>query len=415
MAKWVNGFEPGLIIERIKASMSANNQGRVGFDAFPHQENLAALRSMIDMDRTIVRADQASILRRAVSLAAERRLDSEEVLGQVGKLEQQHLALPTRRFRLVSQISTKIALPPVTRSLAGTRIVVGWRLDKATMDARLKEVQPVRASIVGGGPKSYSYVSTTLSARTSLEAFSNGIDALDLLRARWNYFLNRGANIRITWGKRGPANSIVLGPIHTLHRLNGQIERPGLWQDHAYQWERHPWGSVSILTEMLNYESKLRARVRKSAYVEEINSAIVRYGRALDSADWNYAFLQLWSVIEMLTATGINESHQQTAKRATFVFQDSDHARQFLLHLRSTRNRAIHQGGDPDDAETVMFQAKRAVEGLLMFHVRFSGVFESMREAAEMLELPTSISTIEGRVEKLRRAQKFLSVSTSRR
>jgi hypothetical protein len=411
VAKWLQEFDPRLIVERLDASRTVHPNGRVSFEAFAHQENMAVLRTMIEMDARIVPIDRSAIVGRAVTKAAASKLNPQRVLLQIRQLEQEHLSLPTQRYRLVSEISTSRSLAPIQRTIGSARIIVGWRIDKRTLDARLEEVRPGRSEIPGGGPKRYAWVSTSLDARTHAEAYTFAIDRLDLLRARWNLFLNKQWKLRSTFGRRSAVNPIVLGPVHTLHQLSGESAGKGWWQDYGYREEKLAWSGATKLQEMLQYESVLRTDIRRICYSETIDAALLRYVRALDLVDWSQAFLQLWSVIEMLTGAGVNASHRQTAKRATFPFQDSDHAFQSLLHLRENRNRSVHHGAESSDAETLMYQAKRTIEGLLWFHLRFAGKLKSMDEAASMLDSPSSLPRVKDEIRRLRRVMRYLGGS----
>lgn len=84
-------------------------------------------------------------------------------------------------------------------------------------------------TVVGGLPSFYEPVSVLVSARTTNEAGALALDQLDLVRGIWNFRKNRGTWIRKSSGTRSPVNSIILGPIHTLHTPSGALATESWW------------------------------------------------------------------------------------------------------------------------------------------------------------------------------------------
>jgi hypothetical protein len=137
-------------------------------------------------------------------------------------------------------------------------------------------------------------------------------------------------------------------------------------------------------------ERDVRASLARSAYRESLEDALRRYTRALDLFQWEVAFLGLWGLLETLTGTKPHDSHDLTMRRASFLYPDPEREVHFqtLTHLRHYRNRSVHGGESSATIEAYLYQLKRYVEQLLLFHLTNSYGFGSVEQAGEFLGLP---------------------------
>ncbi len=159
-------------------------------------------------------------------------------------------------------------------------------------------------------------------------------------------------------------------------------------------------------TKAKKYEGDVRLWLARSAYAARLEDALRRYTRALDSFDWEASFLRLWGLLETLTGTQPHESHDLTVKRATFLYEDPErefHV-QVLNHLRHYRNRNVHGGESSETIEAYLYQLKRYVEDLLLFHLDPPSYcrFESIAQAAAFLNLPPGPADLRRRVGEFR-------------
>ena len=77
-------------------------------------------------------------------------------------------------------------------------------------------------------------------------------------------------------------------------------------------------------------------------------------------------------------------------RRASFLYADPErevHV-QTLNHLRHYRNRSVHGGESSATIEAYLYQLKRYVEQLFLFHLTNSYGFRSFERAAAFLSLP---------------------------
>ena len=154
-------------------------------------------------------------------------------------------------------------------------------------------------------------------------------------------------------------------------------------------------------------EVDVRLCLARSVYTTRLEDALRRYTRALDSFDWDASFLRLWGLLETLTGTQPHESHDLTVKRATFLYEDPErefHV-QVLNHLRHYRNRSVHGGESSETIEAYLYQLKRYVEDLLLFHLAPPSYcrFKSIAQAAAFLNLPPDPADLRRRVGELHR------------
>jgi len=136
----------------------------------------------------------------------------------------------------------------------------------------------------------------------------------------------------------------------------------------------------------------MRKYLSKSHYREDLEDAIRRYTRVLDSREWNSAFVQIWSLLEYLTATS-EDPNKVTLKRALSLSHKDEREfhRQVLKHLMTYRNRTVHAGYTSEAIETHLYQLKRYVERVLLFHIYSAPDFASIGKAAEFMHLPPEL------------------------
>ena len=155
------------------------------------------------------------------------------------------------------------------------------------------------------------------------------------------------------------------------------------------------------------FAKNLRTRLSNLPYREDIESALIRYVRALDSADLNDAFLRLWSLLEYLTDS-TNDPYKVATRRAAFMFADRDSSHLVLSNLTNHRNRFVHVGSETEDIESLVFQLKRYVDALLLFHLGNRFGFASRTEASLFMDLPPNKDELDLRIRRLQQARRFI-------
>ena len=409
MPSWVKDYKPELIAQRMEKTKTISGEGKVSFSGFVHSEHLVLLNSMVELDREVPEVEKRRIISQATFKAGEKgEITSKSILREIGKLEREYLITEKKKYRLVTDISVSRLCQFPKVFFGGSFIVVHARLNKTSQNSRAKLINEAKYSISGDLPSNYAAVSVSVTARSTAEAADKALNRLDFVRGIWNFWKNRGYDFRRSTGKRSPVNSILLGPIHTLHKPDGKLASESWWYEPQYQGPVNLYNKKTKIENMFKFLASFRSHLGKSNYGSDIMQAVVRYVRALDSRDWDVSFLRLWSVLEFLTGT-LMDSYKVTIRRASYMFSDKEFAFQVLSHLRDYRNKSVHTGSESSDIESLMYQVKRYVEVLIEFHVSNKFRFSSIAAAAEFMNLPTDKGLIDRKIRKLRYAKEFMS------
>jgi hypothetical protein len=254
----------------------------------------------------------------------------------------------------------------------------------------------------------YSAVRVSARARSVEQAAESTLDALDLLRGIWNLYFNRGVPWRSSYGRRQPINTIVLGPIHSLHEPSGKLATDRFWWSADYAGPRKPIRLAPELERLRNFERLIRRYLSKSSYREDIEASIRRYTRTLDSPHWNAAFVQLWGLLEHLTDTS-NMGYENTIRRALFLYHkdERNYNRQILRHLRHYRNRVVHSGYETDEIELLLYQLKRFVERVLLYHIFATPSFSRREDTAQFMQLPADLPELQRQIRMMQLALRY--------
>lgn len=409
MATWNPAFEPSVLTERINKTISLSRDGKASFSGFAHREHASILASMLRLNAEIPENEVGALLNRACFAAAVAgKVTPESLLAQVDSLERSYLSSPKTRFRLITSISADFASFPVVVRSGTAELRFGLQLSRLAERARAEVIESAKNSIYGSLPSFYSPVQALVSARNPDEAATQALDQIDIFRAVWNLWKNRSHSIRISSGRRAPVNAFILGPLHTLHTMSGQLATEGWWFEPTYLGPVSTWKESLLQSKLLEYTKNIRAQLRRLPYRQFMEAVLIRYARALDSREWNSCFLELWSILEALTGTTSNESHKVTVRRSAFLFKNPDYAALVLNHLRTYRNSAVHGGKEGQNVEPIMYQAKNFVEALLHFHLAKAGQFASVAEVAAFLDLPPGLPEIDRQIARLKEVRKYL-------
>jgi hypothetical protein len=336
-----------------------------------------------------------------------RPISADSLLKQCSKLEQEYLALPAMPFRLLTEISIRWTIEVPRTTVGQTTVTFNPRTVRGFAE-RSRLFNDSRGNVGFALPDHYKRVSALVSARTPYEAAEKALNGIDLVRASWNLALNRGKAWRHSGGRPPPVNDIRLSPFHTVHDSAGALATETYWYDPGFAKPADLFSDKSRFSRLQEFALNLRTRLTQLPYRQDIESALLRYVRALDSADLNDAFLRLWSLLEYLTDSG-HDPYKVATRRAAFMFQDRERAHLVLTHLTQHRNRFVHAGSDSDEIESLVFLLKRHVDSLLLFHLGNSFGFTTRAEAARFMDLPPNRDEIDLRINRLRSARKFVS------
>lgn len=417
--EWVGKFDIGLLLKVIKERTKKNKAtGEVSFDSMDGKfaDALAVLESSVTFNKAIPESIYRRLTFQAVSdTARSNSFTVPSFENQLDRQERAYLQTPPKRYVLTTSLSTRNLSDYLSHTeISNVRITFGERLPKRFHNEHDRMRQYGSNILFGDLPKytgmikRYTFARASVSAKSDIEAVESALDGLNLLRGIWNFSLNFPLAWRLSAGQRKPVNKIVLGPIHSLHKPSGELAVDYNWYEPDYVGPLETVRLEQRFDGMRSFERGVRKYLARSRYMTDLEESIRRYGRILDSRDWNNAFVQLWGLLEHLTNTTRSEN-RVTCKRAKFLFPKDERNlhKEVLDHLAHHRNRAVHAGYFSEDAETLLYQLKRYVERVLRFHL-FAGLdFRSRKEAADFLHLPPDLDELQKRMRLTRRAMRF--------
>lgn len=112
---------------------------------------------------------------------------------------------------------------------------------------------------------------------------------------------------------------------------------------------RYEWATAQPRPDFRHARDTLRVLTRPPHDVRErLESALLRYGGALDAQEWRQSYLALWQVLEILTLQSAQQiSMKDVAKKVALLLGRQSLDRDLLDALSSTRNRLVHAGEFP--------------------------------------------------------------------
>ena len=404
--KWKNGFNPDVILGKLKAIRTLDGEN-VSFSGFEYNEYIQVLKSMIDVDEGISQEIAHGIIVKGFHEAAKKQeLTKNNVISAVKKAVREHLGKPNEPYWLLTTLNINISNDLPRYSINGCTIRFYKQIPKKYRKARNDVLSEVSSWLIDRDESFSYYVVAHVSDKTAHEAVEKMLDAIDLLRGIWNLHINKSMVLSFG-GRKKPINQITLGALHTLHGKNGEKVNETFWYEPEH-YEGHSKVDFSKNSyKTLEFTKNVRKALRKNSYGKDVESAIIRYVRALDSQDYNAVFIKLWSVLESLTYT-LKDSYDKTIKRTAFLYADREYNRQVLEHLRQYRNRSVHLGAGENDIDTHVYQLKSYVEQLLRFHIANHFKFESMEETAKFMDLQPDKEVLMKKIELCRAGIKFM-------
>jgi hypothetical protein len=256
-------------------------------------------------------------------------------------------------------------------------------------------------------PESYTKVQVRVTSGAAGEAAITALRSLDLIRGIMCLFTN--AQMAMSFGStRTPINTVMLGGAHTLHLETGKSAVDTFWYEPDFQVK----SPCDIQNDNINVFAKnIRWCIKKikySNYRDSLIDAIIRYVRAFDEKDSNTTVLHAWAAMESLLCPSSNNM-DKAIQRCSFLFEDREHAKQILEHLREYRNGHVHAGEGISDPKVHCYQMQFHFREVILFHLRNSDYFKDLDEANLFLDLPSDRDLLMRRIQMHKKAVKFCS------
>lgn len=401
-----NNVIPDLLVKRLNSLRIVKDE-KVSFSAFGLQEIVPILATKLSFNNTIPEESKAPIVRETIFAAAKNTITVESLLENFKNSEKKYLSQKPQRFYLLTTISFNNSITIPKFIINKSHIIFKSQFKDIEQEERSQFISLLEEWLFREFPKSHLAVRVSTSGKNHFEAVNKALDNLDLLRAIFNFALrvNYSISLAIT-GLNKPINKIILGPLHTLHNLNGSSFDKRYWYDAYYNEKATVFNAGDKIPNLLKFTESFRKKLNKLPYKEILTAALLRYVRALDFSDYEIAFVKLWGVLELLTGTS-RESNELTVKRASFLLSESEYHRYALDHLRIVRNENIHRGKNIQEQEACTYQLKRYVQELLIYHILNVNQFDKFEHSIEFLDYPAEIEKLKFKRNNLDKAITF--------
>jgi len=397
--KWKNGAHPSMVVEKIQEIKEIGGDGKVRFKGFIHEEYRSILFAITEFPDDLPEIEKRRIISQGLfSAAGKGTLTKNTLISEFNQLLSLYYRKKQKRFALYTSLSVMNLNNEVREYFGRDQLIIDNKPHPKFQTESRKITDRAVRMMFAEIPKFYKRVRVHVTARTESEAADLALNHLDLIRGIWNLRLNFAQPMRLSFGgKTKPVNRIITGPIHTLHYPNGKIAAEDRW-----------WYEPTFLEgikrldfdkhhdDLISFTKSVRDNLEESPYSEELKDALRRYCRALDERNLNNAFLRLWSVLELLTATG-NQRYDVTIKRASYIFEEREYYRHLLDQLREYRNSTVHDDAQTQEIETYLYQLKNFVDELFRFHLFNNFGFETIEDAGTFLSLPIDSDALKKR------------------
>ena len=405
---WKLGFNPAIFTQKLEKAKILDEAGKLSFEAFEYVLNSIPIQNMIDCGIDFSEEDKKRIINEAIATVGKKGVITPPKLLRTIKTQIRNFQnLPEKKYCFITTMTSGMVSNFKTVRYLGGTLSFNTRL-KGRFDTNYNKICKDYRHLARGKPSDYpTFTKITIRSKTISDAFNKSFVLLNNVRGIWNFSYNRRYSLAISSGARKPINKITLGPIASLHYPDGSLATPSCMYNHDYISAGHRFKPSDI--EMMNkFFLIIKKYLNKSNYKNEILNAINRYTTALDNVNYENAFLKLWGVLECLTNT-LHDNYKVTIRRASFLYSEREYFRQILNHLREYRNQSVHLDIENLNVENDLYLLKNTVESLIWFHLSNSFKFNSLKQAAEFMDLPSDISQIRSRKKMLVYAEKFLT------
>lgn len=389
---WQKDKNPNLITERLESIKKEGKDGKYNFTGFDFTIYSTLLYNILCFPPEVSEIDARELITKSIFATVKKKdVTPKNLLFEINRNYENFLSLPQNRYVLVSSISISKFTKFNRIHIGNDRIIFENYLSKKfDTISREKTIEKAINLTCSKFPTDYSYVRIFVSSRSKNDAGIKALNNINFIRGIWNWILNGSPSFRKTFiGDPKPVNRIVLGPIHTLHNYDGkQMDGDEWWYEPNYLGPIKPFKpDEGLLQKLQDSQIRIRRKIKKLKYADDLRDALIRYSIALDDRDMFSAYLQLWGVLEFLTGSS---KYNNLEKRVSSLYKSRDYHRQVLKILKEFRNSYVHAGKESNEIESYLFHLKNYVNLIIHFHITNTFHFDSINDFAEFLDLPSS-------------------------
>lgn len=396
-------YDIGELARRIQAVRS-NEQGQpISFRGFEIDDIQSVLETCIDFNPAIPDTDREGVVWQGIMHAAEHAdIDAARLQEGLQTAERSYLRQPLKVFVVASSLTIDYFEAFRKTRIDGIDITFSRTLPRRFKREAIQDDLEQATGIER--PHRLTVIRIRVRARTDGAAVNQALDTADYLRGIWNFWINSRTRMRHRIGSPKPVNKILWGPVHSLHTSEGALATETFWVEPKHQQFDDLYRMSADWERIRMWEKRVRNRLGKVQYADDLKQLFARYTRALDLADYDVAFNKLWGVFEHLA--GAIGSYEALIKRTLFLWSkdEREYARLILEHLRDVRNGSVHSDRTRRSMDTYTYQLKWFVEVLFKFHLLRVKEFSSLSTAGHFLDLPPNVELLEQRIAEYRKA-----------
>jgi hypothetical protein len=329
-------------------------------------------------------------------------------LKSADKIAAAHFRKSSTDYILLTSLSVE-SLPCKTMTIGGCKVSTIARRSKFKEPEAIKKRSHDPLIVAHQKHSKYLPVKVHTSGRTAFEATDRALDALNLLRGLWTLFATfQKWSMSFGSTSQEPIGVIHTGAIHTLHNIDGSPAVDLFWYEPGYGADRKLFKPKGGWKKLDKHRLRAMQDLKRCPFGMDIGHLIMRYATALDQADMNVAFMQMWAILEKLTDT-VGANYDETIDRLLWVFADRKAAKERLDYLRMRRNQYIHASRTSEEADQTAYMVKAFLDPHLLRLIRNDFDAGSLTDHGKFLALPTNMKTLEKRRDELKRAIKIRS------
>lgn len=199
--------------------------------------------------------------------------------------------------------------------------------------------------------KHFTPVIMKLEGRNSEEVGDLAHEHFDFLRNAMNFIHVSGIYSK-QWGHKRPLAEFLTPP------LLGIFNNVGEYESYYYYVEAQPadlYRNRIISHEILEVVQWLMGKLgpddNQNSLKALLVEAIRKYGQALDTVEWRFAYLELWQILELLTLQSEEQLNMRQVRGRVFNLLSKDEfVRELMVMLSDDRNVLVHEGKFPEDS-----------------------------------------------------------------
>lgn len=389
---WKKGFDRHAILNELKKIRIFDQHGKCSFVAswyaFWHPVLESAIRSSKNAEFLKARCIKSALRDSDITLN-----DPQQFLSRCNIEYRSQRKRPTSNYYAVFDITYEG--PRIFRRLRNKDAEIFWHggltssFSENCTAARIRifeENPEMRRSL---DRQKLTSIIVKVKAYDENHAFSLATDNIDVVRGILNITANRQKSLvsLIFTSQPHAVNRFRLGPIHSLHKEDGDLATQQFWYEPfwAHNTETIRWKNTE--NELAKFMRKQWKSLHTSSLYDFLREAIIRYCRSLDSHDPKISIIELWSTLEFIFNSQ-SERSDSVIDRTQRLFSDQTQIRQVLLHIREIRNSTAHSGASKDDDwNPILFQAELIVNRMIYWIMTNQKLFHSKEDVCTFFSI----------------------------